>query len=143
MKPTDLALNSALGMREAPAGAAHILELPDSPLLKNHVGTMHAAAQFALAESASGACLQRQFPKLADKVIAVVRQANVKYRKPATGDLFAFAEVDETTRTKLEENLKTRPVAQALVNVSLKDARGTVTLTASFEWFLVRRTDST
>ena len=57
MKATDLALNQLLGMREAPAGAAHLLELPFTPALHNHLGTMHAAAQFALAEAASAECL--------------------------------------------------------------------------------------
>src|SRR5262245_42258602 len=97
MKPTDLALNQALGMKEAPPGSAHLLELPLSPLVHNHLGTMHAAAQFALAEAASAARLQRDFGAHVGNVLAVVRGVTLKYRKPATGDLLAFATPDDAT----------------------------------------------
>ena len=53
MKPSDLALSRALGLTEAPEGAPHLLELPLAEVTRNHLGTMHAAAQFALAEAAS------------------------------------------------------------------------------------------
>lgn len=138
MKPTDLALNQALGMREAPAGAPHLLELPLTPLVRNHLGTMHAAAQFALAEGASAACLLREFPALANSVLPVVRGAAVKYRKPAVADLFAFATIDEATRQSLPAELATRPAARATVHVELKDAAGTLTFSGDFDWFLAK-----
>lgn len=136
MKPTDLALNQAMGMRVAPPGAPHLLELPLTPLLKNHLGTMHAAAQFALAESASAECLRREFPALVGKVVPMVRGVTMKYRKPATGDLFAFAHPDEDTRQNLVTNLATRSAARAMVAVELKDAAGTLTFSGQFEWFI-------
>ncbi len=138
MKPTDLALNQAMGMRLAPAGAPHLLELPMIPLLINHVGTMHAAAQFALAEAASAECLLREFPALAGVVLPVVRGVTLKYRKPAIGDLFAFAKVDDHTRQNLTPELATRRTARATVNVELKDAAGTLTFSGQFEWFIAR-----
>lgn len=61
MHVTDLAINKMLGMQLAPEGNGHILEMPESPLLLNHVGTIHAGAQFALAEASSGEFLLRQF----------------------------------------------------------------------------------
>jgi hypothetical protein len=68
MHVTDLAINRAMGMRLAPPGSDHILGLPESPgprgaLLLNHLGTIHASVQFALAEAAphiSGEFLLRQ-----------------------------------------------------------------------------------
>ena len=138
MKPTDLALNQAMGMRVAPAGAPHLLELPLTPLLQNHLGTMHAAAQFALAEAASAECLLREFPALADAVLPVVRGVTLKYRKPATGDLFASASVDDDTKKNLRHELATRPAARATVNVELKDAAGTLTFSGQFEWFIAK-----
>src|SRR5688500_7990946 len=46
MHVTELAINKTFGMQLAPAGAGHVLEMPESPLLLNHVGTVHASAQF-------------------------------------------------------------------------------------------------
>lgn len=138
MQLTDLALNQALGLRVAPAGAPHLLELPLTPLLQNHLGTMHAAAQFALAEAASAECLRREFPALAATVLPVVRGVAAKYRRPATGDLFAFAQTDDATRQNLAASLAARPAARATVNVELKDAAGTLTFSGQFEWFIAK-----
>lgn len=138
MRPTDLALNQAMGMRVAPAGAPHLLELPLTPLLQNHLGTMHAAAQFALAEAASAECLLREFPALAAAVVPVVRGVTLKYRKPATADLFAFASADDATRQNLAADLASRSAARATVNVELKDAAGTLTFSGQFEWFIAK-----
>jgi acyl-coenzyme A thioesterase PaaI-like protein len=59
MHVTDISINKALGMQLLPVEDAHILEMPESPLLLNHVGTVHASAQFALAEASSGEFLLR------------------------------------------------------------------------------------
>lgn len=134
----DLALNRQLGMTAAPADAAHLLELPFTPALRNHLGTMHAAAQFALAEAASAECLQRGFGAAVGQVFAVVRGVEVKYRKPATGDLLAFGAPDENTRDHLVAELETRGRSGAVILVDLKDRAGTLTLHARFDWFISR-----
>lgn len=139
MKPTDLAFSQALGLVAAPAGAEHLLELPFGPLVQNHVGTTHAAAQFALAEAASAACLQRDFPALDGKVFAVVRGVQLKYRQAATGDLLAFARPDELTRAHLVRDLETKTRTAATVLVELKDRAGNLTFSGSFDWFIARR----
>ena len=54
MHVTDLAINKTLGMQLASPGSGHILEMPETPLVLNHVGTIHASVQFALAEASSG-----------------------------------------------------------------------------------------
>jgi acyl-coenzyme A thioesterase PaaI-like protein len=135
---TDLPFSQALGLQLAPAGAPHLLELPHTAVTKNHVGTAHAAAQFALAEAASAACLQRAFPTLAGQVFAVVRGVQLKYRRAGTGTLYAFARPDEFTAANLVTDLQTRTRTTATVLVELKDADGTVTFTGTFEWFVAR-----
>ena len=136
MKATDLALNQLLGIRDAPAGAPHLLEMPFTPQLRNHLGTMHAAAQFALAEAASAECLQRHFGELAGRVFAVVREVVVNYRKPATGDLLAYGTLGESTRTGLVAGLATRGRASAVILIDLKDRTGTLTFHGKFDWFI-------
>lgn len=138
VKATDLALARMLGIAPAPAGAPHLLELPFTAQLLNHLGTMHAAAQFALAEAASAECLQRHFGAMADGVFAVVRGVEVKYRKPATGDLLAFGAPDEHTRDHLVADMAARGRFNAAILVDLKDRSGTLTLHAKFDWFISR-----
>lgn len=138
MKPTDLAFSQALGIVAAPAGAPHLLELPLSPLVLNHVGTVHAAAQFALAEAASAACLQRDFPELDGRVFAVVRGVQVKYRSAARGALRAFGTPDDDTRRHLAADVAGRTRASASVRVDLHDPEDKVTFAATFDWFIAR-----
>lgn len=138
MKATDLALNRLLGMVVAPPGAAHLLEMPFTPQLHNHLGTMHAAAQFALAEGAGAECLQRHFGAAVGPIFAVVRGVEVKYRKPATSDLLAFASPDDHTRDHLLTDLAARGRFNPVILVDLKDRAGTLTLHAKFDWFISR-----
>ena len=138
MKATDLAYNQALGIRPAPAGAAHLLELPFATLVKNHLGTMHAAAQFSLAEAASAECLQRRYSAVVEGVFGVVRGVEVKYRRPATGDLLAFGAPDDHTRDHLLAELAGRGRTSAVILIDLKDRAGTLTFHGKFEWFISR-----
>jgi acyl-coenzyme A thioesterase PaaI-like protein len=138
VKATDLALNRLLGIVAAPADAAHLLEMPFTPQLHNHLGTMHAAAQFALAEAASAECLQRHFGTAVGPVFAVVRGVEVKYRKPAASDLLAFASPDDNTREHFLADLASRGRFSPVILVDLKDRTGTLTLHAKFDWFISR-----
>ena len=136
MKATDLALNQLLGIIAAPAGTAHLLEMPFTAKLHNHLGTVHAAAQFALAEAASAECLQRHFGDAVGRVFAVVRSIEATYRKPATGDLLAYGAPDENTRSHLLAELAARGRTSALILIDLKDRAGTLTFHGKFEWFI-------
>jgi len=139
MKATDLALNRLLGIVAAPAGAGHLLEMPFSPVLQNHLGTVHAAAQFALAEGASAECLQKHFAAAVGEVFAVVRSVEVKYRQPAAGDLLAYGLPDADTARNLVTELAQRGRARAVILIDLKDRGGTLTFHGKFEWFISRR----
>ncbi|MFZ5495017.1 MAG: DUF4442 domain-containing protein [Verrucomicrobiota bacterium] len=138
MKATELAYNQVLGLRDAPVGAEHLLELPFTPLVHNHLGTMHAAAQFSLAEAASAECLQRHFAAAVGQVFAVVRGVEVKYRRPATGDLLAYGRPDDVTRDGLVAELEARGRTNAVILIDLKDRTGTLTFHGKFEWFISR-----
>lgn len=138
MKATDLAFNQLLGIVAAPPEAQHLLEMPFTPQLHNHLGTMHAAAQFALAEAASAECLQRHFGRAAGTVFAVVRGVEANYRKPAAGDLLAYGAPDENTRDHLVAELSARGRFSAMILIDLRDRTGTLTLHAKFDWFISR-----
>jgi len=78
-------------MQLAPAGKGYILEMPESPLLLNHVGTVHASVQFALAEASSGEFLLRHLGEAQSRVFAVTYveplfvEASFWMRRPTTG----------------------------------------------------------
>jgi acyl-coenzyme A thioesterase PaaI-like protein len=140
MHVTDLAINKTLGMQLAGLDDGHILELPESPLLLNHVGTVHASVQFALAEACSGEFLLRQ---LGDepKVFAVLRRSDVKFRKPANGTLRAVARFANDESVSAE--LASRGRALISVFVEIADPHGIVTMTGKYDWFLQRQADAT
>ena len=91
-----------------------------------------------LSEAASAECLQRRFGAAVGEVFAVVRGVEVKYRRPATGDLFAFGNPDDRTRDSLVAELAERGRTSAAILIDLKDRAGTLTLHGKFEWFLSR-----
>lgn len=140
LKATDLAYSRALGLRDAPPEADHLLELPFTPLVHNHLGTMHAAAQFALAEAASAECLQRRYGAAVGQVFAVVRGVEVNYRRPATGDLLAYGRPDDATAANLLPEFFARGRTNAVILIDLKDRSGTLTFHGKFEWFISRVT---
>ena len=61
--------------------AAHLLQPPSSDEYLNHLGTVHAAAQLALAEASSGEFLLRHFGS-AEDLVPVVRRVEAKFRNP-------------------------------------------------------------
>ena len=139
MHVTDLAINKTLGMQLAPAGNGHILEMPESPLLLNHVGTVHASVQFALAEASSGEFLLRHLGDAQSQVFAVLRASDVKFRKPAHGALRASARFADGIAESLTTELASRGRALASVLVEIADAQGVVTMSGQYDWFLQRQ----
>ena len=113
-----------------------VLTLPFTPDVQNHLQSVHAGAQFALAETASGEALQRLFPELAGKVVPVLRDSQMKFRKPATATLFAFPSVEEADVGKFREQFAKKQRATISVAVEVRDTQGVVTAEARFAWFV-------
>jgi acyl-coenzyme A thioesterase PaaI-like protein len=139
MHVTDLHINRTLGMQLSPAGSGRVLEMAESPLLLNHVGTIHASAQFALAEAASGEFLLQQLGEAKDGVFAVLRTSEVKFRKPAHGALGATARFVQGDGSTLAAEVASRGRALSSVLVEIADAQGVVTMTGQFDWFLQKQ----
>jgi acyl-coenzyme A thioesterase PaaI-like protein len=139
MHVTDLEINKALGIRLPAPDSAWVLELPESPLLLNHLGTIHASAQFALAEAASGEFLLNYLGEAQNRVFAVLRASEVKFRKPAHGVLRASARFADDTPHSPSAELESRGRALASIFVEVVDAKGVVTMSGRFDWFLQRQ----
>jgi acyl-coenzyme A thioesterase PaaI-like protein len=134
MNVTDIPFNRFLGLRSDGC----VLSLPADAKYVNHLGTVHAAAQFALAEAASGQWLLGRFGDAASDYLAVVRHADVKYRRPASGELTARADVPPEEAEQFRETLERRGRASIEVRVQVLGGDQATTLEATFEWFAQR-----
>jgi acyl-coenzyme A thioesterase PaaI-like protein len=141
MHVTELAIHKTLGIQLAAAGDAHILELPESALLLNHIGTIHAGVQFALAEACSGEFLLRHFGHDPSRVFAVLRASSVKFRQPAQGKLRASAKFLDTSAAALTDKLAARGRSFVSVLVEVSDANAVATMSGQYDWFLRRESD--
>lgn len=112
------------------------LALPFTSDTHNHLETMHASAQFTLSETASGEFLQTLFPELVGKVIPVLRDANVKYKKPAVKNIIAYPSITDEAKEKFDNQFSKKGRASICVDVELKDIEDTVTCVASYNWFV-------
>lgn len=71
-----------------------VVLLPDDPAYRNHVGGPHAAAMFAVAESATGAVAIAAFGDLLDRGVLLPMTATMDFLSIAKGDLTATAWID-------------------------------------------------
>lgn len=133
---TELPFNRFLGL-ESSADTTHLLRLPAGPQYLNHLGTVHASAQLALAEASSGELLLRSL-RPDSGVIPVVRRLESKFRKPANGAIYSTVTTPPETLEQLRTDLDAKGRAIVSVNVELHDESGTHTLSATMEWFITK-----
>ncbi|MCL2119914.1 MAG: DUF4442 domain-containing protein [Planctomycetaceae bacterium] len=126
--------NRLIGL-EISEDSGYLMQLPAKREYENHIQTVHASALFALAEASSGLCLLREFSGLANAV-PVVRNVEVKYRKPGQGMIRSKASLNVDKGTVLE-TLKIKHRALIPVQVTLHDAGAVLIMQATFEWFVL------
>jgi acyl-coenzyme A thioesterase PaaI-like protein len=112
------------------------LELALEESILNHVKSIHASAQFTLAEAASGKLLQKHFPDLVGKVVPLLRESQVKFKKPALKSIVAKASISEEEIQKFTMQFERKGRASITVGVEVSDSDGTITCVASFNWFV-------
>ncbi len=115
------------------------LQLSPHKNVENHIGTVHAAAQFTLAETQSGLYMLSLFPEYADDVVPLLRSSNIKYKFPATTELVALASVTKEDKDKFERQFLKRGRAMLMVKVEVKDSNGIITMIGDFGWFIQRK----
>ena len=105
--------------------------------LENHIGTIHASAQFSLAETQSGLFLQERFADIeGGEVLPLLRSSSVKYKSPATTRLRAVAKVEDEVERKFREQFKRRGRATIAIEVELLNSSDEVTMMGEFVWFV-------
>ena len=132
LKATDIPFVKHIGIEEK----SNELSLDFNKKVLNHINTIHASAQFTLAETQSGIHLQSLFPELEGKVIPVLRDAQIKYKKPAQEKIIASAsaDVEAVEKFKLQFDKKGRGLLQ--IEVKIQDINDVLTCQATFTWFV-------
>lgn len=115
-----------------------ILMLDDQVKYQNHLGTVHASAQYALAEATSGEVLERNFGDWNGAYLPVVRRVDVKYKNPAKGRLFSTGFIDAERAIKAKEELSAKGRTLVDVVVKVVDEGKNVTFESTFTWFIAK-----
>jgi acyl-coenzyme A thioesterase PaaI-like protein len=131
---TKLPFNQYLGLKISNK-SGYLLMLDNRLEYRNHLDTVHASAQFALAEATSGYFLLNEFSKLAD-IVPVVRKVEVKYKKPVTGIIFSKANFQGTDKTEVLNELHKKERALLKVEVLLYNEVEEPIMQSVFEWFV-------
>jgi acyl-coenzyme A thioesterase PaaI-like protein len=113
----------------------HGVRLDCTPDHRNHLGTVHAAVIFAVAEAASARTLLETFPDHQDKVIAVLRSNTGKYRSPANEAIRAIGSVLTDDANDLVRRLDQRGRGEITVEVSACEG-DTEVFVGSFRWYV-------
>lgn len=112
--------------------------LPFRPEGLNHIGTQHAAALFALGETASGAAMAGTFAPMLLEVRPVAAEASIRYFGLAKGQVTADARV-EAEPDALLEAVQTEGKVRFPIVVSLKGEDGIEVGEMKVDWHVSRR----
>jgi hypothetical protein len=138
---TELPFNSFLGIEPA-SSPTQLLRLPAGSHYLNHLGTVHASAQLALAEASSGEFLLRALGSISG-LLPVVRRLESKFRKPANGAITSTVSTPPEALDHLRAELTAKSRAIISIAVELHDESGAHTLSAAVEWFITQMPNAT
>lgn len=134
MNITELPYNQYIGIEK---GDTDVL-LCKKPELLNHVGTIHAAVLYGLAEAASGDWIIEHLMTKFPDTLALARQGSIQYKRPAENDCTAEANVDADALASCVTELENRGRATLAVPVRIL-CDGKPVATAEFDWWFSNR----
>ncbi|HEU0025882.1 MAG TPA: YiiD C-terminal domain-containing protein [Ktedonobacterales bacterium] len=104
-----------------------VASMPFAVERTNHIGTVHAAAQFGLAETVSGVLALAAFADLQQAgYLPVVASASITYRRPAAGDLRAEATLSADEQARVRAEIASEGKARYNAQVTITNADGEV-----------------
>jgi hypothetical protein len=117
-------------------GEIYLFEAKERPEYLNHLQTIHACVQLALAEASSGEFLLQEFQEHKDNVIPVIRKTEAKYHRPAKGSLYSKAGLLSPKKAEVLDALshKRRTIVQ--IKVEIYNEEKLKVMSAVFDWFL-------
>lgn len=108
--------------------------MPYQKSLTNHVGILHAAAIYALAETTAGVAASVIVPD--NRAIVLLRGANIRYTRKAEGDLTASANADGAIADKARGEFDSDGRTDAELKVSVTDPEGETVFEGTFDYAL-------
>lgn len=91
---------------------------------ENHIGSMYAGALFTLAEIPGGALFLTSFD--ASKFYPIVKEMNLRFRRPATGDIVVEARLGAEEIERLQSEAQVNGKAEYVLELQLTDGSGEV-----------------
>ncbi|MDR1616581.1 MAG: DUF4442 domain-containing protein [Syntrophomonadaceae bacterium] len=140
IEPTELPFNVLIGLRYSD-NADYMFMLEDKNQYQNHVGTVHASAQFALAEATSGHYLKQEFFSELPDLIPLLKKVEVRYRKPAKGKLFSKAALKDVNKQEVIASINEKGNALASVETFLFDKDANMVMQSLYEWYVILQTE--
>ena len=139
MDITQIPFNRLIDLERCETREEGLFQLAADPKFTNHIGTVHGAAIFALAEASSGEFLIRNLKLDLDTIIPVVRRAEIKFRKPAEGLIYARGLSNEDDWLTFAGSYAKRARAMIGFQIEVLDSNDVVVAAAAFDWFITKR----
>ena len=117
-----------------------VVRLPDDPNLRNHTGTHHASALFALGQAAAGAACAAAFVRDLPELELLPQASEITYKKVSRGPIVATG-VLGADPGQLLADLGRAGCVEFAVDVSAADGAGDTVAEMQVNW-LVRRKES-
>jgi len=128
---TDLPFNQHIGLESD----GEIVLLKQQDCLLNHVGSLHASVIHGLAEGACGHYLILNLLPLFPQSLVLVKNASMQYKRPATQQCWAKADVSPKALQTCIDTLKRRGRAVLTIPVKVL-CDGKIIATSEFDWWL-------
>ncbi|WP_019012360.1 DUF4442 domain-containing protein [Deinococcus aquatilis] len=109
---------------------------PDTAPFRNHLGTIHAGAQFLLAEAVSGAAFAGAFAAQLAQAVPLIEKLETHYVARAQGDITAQGQIDPATLPAAYAEFAEHGKARLIVQVTVKDAEDKAVMRAVAHWYL-------
>lgn len=91
---------------------------------ENHLGSMYAGALFTLAEIPGGALFLTSFD--ASKFYPIIKEMNLRFRRPATGDIVVEARLSAEEIQRLQTEAQANGKADYTLQLQLMDSSGEI-----------------
>ena len=137
MKVADIPFNRHIAIRSSEKENG-VMSLHSSQEMTNHLGTIHASAQYALAEACSGQFMLSRFPEYLEGYVAVLRNAGVKFKKQTKNNIYADASAEDETIQAFKARLDKKHRSILPVRVTIRDEQNNITMQGTFEWYVQR-----
>jgi acyl-coenzyme A thioesterase PaaI-like protein len=114
-----------------------VVRLPDDQALRNHTGSQHASALFAVGQAAAGAAIAAAFVDQLPETEALPQGAEITYKKVSRGPILATGVLGADPGALMEELERDGSVAFT-VDVSLTDGARDVVADLTVRWLVTR-----